>query len=85
MGAGMSGLTVHGRRLVLELNRAIGDGDTPRAVELVDSWGLHRAERLAVCRELAKPDAERVEFVYGKNDQAHVRTVSDVWNDRATA
>lgn len=68
----MSGLSVHGRRLVLELNRAIDNGDSRRCVALVDSWGLHRTERLAVCRELDRPRVDDAELVFGPFDLARV-------------
>ncbi len=78
----MSGLTVRGHKLALEINRAIDDGDSRRVVELVDSWGLQRAERLAVCRELDRPDADDVVGLrFDQWDRAGVRTVAHVWSE----
>jgi hypothetical protein len=74
-------LSTHGRKLALELGRAIDDGDSRRVVELVASWGITESERRSVAESLAAPSGE-VEFGYSnKTDQAYVRDLPRVWSE----
>ncbi len=75
----MSGLTVRGRKLALEISSAIDDGDTRRVLGLVESYGLPDAEQRNVARALHAPSGDEVTFVYDKRDQAHVRDLPAVW------
>jgi hypothetical protein len=73
-------LSTHGRKLALELGRAIDDGDSRRVVELVASWGITEKERRQVAESLAAPSGDDVSFGYDRWDGAHVRDLQRVWS-----
>jgi hypothetical protein len=73
-------LSTKGRKLALEISRAIDNGDTASVLEIVDRYGLPPAERRNVAASLFAARGVDVTFAYDRFDNA--RTVSDVWRRR---
>jgi hypothetical protein len=82
----MATLSPRSRRLARELEQAIQEARTRDVLALVNSYGLPRDQRLGICRELdqrakiAAAADHNVELAFSAFDQAHIRTVADVWH-----
>jgi hypothetical protein len=77
-------LSTRGRKLALEIGKAIDNGDTRAVVALVDSYGLPPAERRNVAQSLFAASGVDVKFEYDRFDGAHVRDLPEVWRRGVT-